>query len=167
MDQGGAGLALSPSPRFSGNGETSRGVAPSRSPSSLALPQPSPNSRREESKPGGFVCTTCNRVCKKKDSLTRHMRTHMEFPYTCTVCSHKCKVYKDYIVHRKIHATKRCDKCDFVTIRNDNLRRHMITHSEEKSHKCPYPECSYSTSRANLLSSHIQNNHTKKVAKKE
>ncbi|KAB7494124.1 Longitudinals lacking protein-like [Armadillidium nasatum] len=134
----------------------------SSSNSSTAMSGPSPSNPSVEEKKeatGSFVCDTCNRVYKKRDSLTRHMRTHSEYPYLCTVCHHKCKLYKDYIQHRKTHANKRCDQCDFVTIRTDALRRHKATHSEDKSHKCPYIDCAFTTFKADLLASHVQSHH--------
>ncbi|XP_050719044.1 protein abrupt-like [Eriocheir sinensis] len=105
-------------------------------------------------------CSVCNKQFQKKDSLTRHMRTHNKEPYTCNQCSFISPSYRASLDHKKKeHGTPhKCTLCDFATQRPYSLKRHMAHH--DKPHQCP--ECKFRASTLNLLEKHMKKMHEKK-----
>ena len=48
----------------------------------------------------------------------------------------------------------KCDECEYTCSRSDQLKRHDLTHSGEKSFKCDIDECEYICSRSDQLERH-------------
>lgn len=65
-----------------------------------------------------FTCVNCNQSYTAKASLKRHLK------YTCPFNMSKI--------------TFECPYCDHTTGRKDNLRTHMLTHTDSKSKKKTY-----------------------------
>lgn len=65
-----------------------------------------------------FTCVNCNQSYTAKASLKRHLK------YTCPFNISKI--------------TFECPYCDHTTGRKDNLRTHMLTHTDSKSKKKNY-----------------------------
>ncbi|XP_027223147.1 zinc finger and BTB domain-containing protein 49 isoform X3 [Penaeus vannamei] len=130
-------------------------------------PAASAQPKEEKNNVGKYKCHYCNRVCQKKESLTRHMHTHTKQPYTCQQCDFTCKTYKNLLQHKKeIHTgLHKCPSCEFTSNRPDNVKRHMTTHSGESPHKCPH--CTFSAKRSQYLAKHIKNIHKKKERVKQ
>ncbi|KAM8717716.1 hypothetical protein ACLKA7_004421 [Drosophila subpalustris] len=57
--------------------------------------------------------------------------------------------------HLKSHVSEKfeCDQCDFKARLKGQLRRHMLRHTGEKSHKCPH--CDFQCSTFDNLRKHI------------
>ena len=58
--------------------------------------------------------------------------------------------------HLKTHSgekSNKCNQCDFVSSRAGDLKRHLKTHSGEKPNKCN--QCDYASSRADSLRTHL------------
>ena len=80
-----------------------------------------------------FTCEVCNRKFAFKSALVRHQVTHSEIRlYKCSVCpegrSFKTKdgLAKHMVYHYKPKFA--CSKCDYVTHRSCNLKRHYKIH---------------------------------------
>ena len=59
--------------------------------------------------------------------------------------------------HLKTHSGEKsfkCNQCDFASVQAGDLRRHLKTHSGEKSNKCN--QCDYASSHAGHLSQHLK-----------
>ncbi|XP_045602530.1 broad-complex core protein isoforms 1/2/3/4/5 isoform X2 [Procambarus clarkii] len=106
-----------------------------------------------------YKCLNCHRSFQKKESLTRHMLTHTKEPYRCTQCNYTCKTYRASLEHKREEHTKifKCLVCDFTSKRQDNVKRHMRTHSNERPHKCPH--CEFSSKHIQSLDKHIKKIH--------
>ena len=60
----------------------------------------------------------------------------------------------------KLH---KCNQCDFASSHTGSLRRHLKTHSGEKSNKCI--QCDYASVRASNLRTHMKTHGGKKTKK--
>ena len=68
--------------------------------------------------------------------------------------------------HLKTHSgekTNQCNQCDYAFIQAGDLRRHLKTHSGEKSKKCN--QCDYASSRADVLRTHLKRHSGEKSNK--
>lgn len=123
-----------------------------------------------------FACRYCDRVCKKKESLTRHVRhSHSEQPTTCGQCQYLAPNYSALLEHRKREHTAnssgsqtvhKCPQCDFTSNKAENVRRHLTRHqnaaasgSDTRPHKCPF--CDHAFARPHLLAKHLASVHGK------
>lgn len=84
------------------------------------------------------ACTKCERGFNSRASLESHLRTHTgERPFVCDLCnkpfsqSSSLNLHKKTIHHR-IHLYT-CEVCDRGFSCISNLKRHVITHMDEKN----------------------------------
>ena len=59
--------------------------------------------------------------------------------------------------------SKKCNQCDYASSDAGNLRRHLKTHSGEKSNKCN--QCDYASSQAGNLRRHLKTHSGEKSNK--
>ena len=59
----------------------------------------------------------------------------------------KTKNYQDMLPNK-------CNQCDYASSQATHLRRHLKTHSGEKSNKCN--QCDYATSYASAMKTHLK-----------
>ncbi|XP_018588667.1 PR domain zinc finger protein 5 isoform X3 [Scleropages formosus] len=70
----------------------------------------------------------------------------------CTICSKKCSSSANLQEHRKVHEVFDCPACDKKFISTNQLKRHMITHSEKRPYTCEV--CSRSFKRLDQVTAH-------------
>ncbi|XP_043930933.1 PR domain zinc finger protein 5 isoform X2 [Protopterus annectens] len=70
----------------------------------------------------------------------------------CSVCCKKCSSSANLIEHRKVHENFDCPECDKKFISANQLKRHMITHSERRPYTCEV--CSKSFKRLDQVTAH-------------
>ncbi|CAB1332033.1 unnamed protein product [Coregonus sp. 'balchen'] len=88
-----------------------------------------------------FICKaeSCGKRFKSKDALKKHKgNVHTgssRRKLMCTICNRKCSSLLNLQEHRKVHEIFDCTACDKKFISTNQLKRHMITHSD-KPYKC-------------------------------
>ncbi|XP_036834235.1 PR domain zinc finger protein 5 isoform X1 [Oncorhynchus mykiss] len=89
-----------------------------------------------------FICKaeSCGKRFKSKDSLKKHKgNVHTgssRRKLMCTICNRKCSSLLNLQEHRKVHEIFDCAACDKKFISTNQLKRHMITHSEKRPYTC-------------------------------
>uniref|UniRef100_A0A673C050 Zinc finger protein n=1 Tax=Sphaeramia orbicularis TaxID=375764 RepID=A0A673C050_9TELE len=89
-----------------------------------------------------FICKaeSCGKRFKSKDALKKHKgNVHTgsaRRKLTCTICNRKCSSSLNLQEHRKVHEIFDCHACDKKFISTNQLKRHMITHSEKRPYTC-------------------------------
>ncbi|KPJ18232.1 hypothetical protein RR48_12080 [Papilio machaon] len=88
-----------------------------------------------------FSCKQCPYHTKNFSKLIIHwMRLHTEKPlnFECDHCGKTTRSRAAIAKHLEIHGLKkfRCDVCGYATFTLEVLRRHILTHVEDKPHKC-------------------------------
>ncbi|XP_048365943.1 PR domain zinc finger protein 5 isoform X2 [Sphaerodactylus townsendi] len=84
-----------------------------------------------------FVCKadSCGKRFKSKDALKKHKENvhtgNSRKRMMCSVCSKRCSSAANLQEHRKVHEIFECQECDKKFISANQLKRHMITHSEQ------------------------------------
>ena len=58
---------------------------------------------------------------------------------------------------------KKCNHCDFASVHVGDLKRHLKTHSGDKTYKCN--QCNYSTARGYSLKMHLKTHSGEKSYK--
>ncbi|XP_061635367.1 PR domain zinc finger protein 5 isoform X5 [Phyllopteryx taeniolatus] len=105
-----------------------------------------------------FICKeeSCGKRFKSKDALKKHKgNVHTgsaRRKLTCTICNRKCSSSLNLQEHRKIHEIFDCHACDKKFISTNQLKRHMITHSEKRPYTCEI--CSRSFKRLDQVTAH-------------
>ncbi|XP_041614469.1 PR domain zinc finger protein 5 isoform X3 [Vulpes lagopus] len=105
-----------------------------------------------------FVCKadSCGKRLKSKDALRRHQENvHAGDPkkkLICSVCNKKCSSPSSLQEHRKIHEIFDCQECMKKFISANQLKRHMITHSEKRPYNCEI--CNKSFKRLDQVGAH-------------
>ncbi|XP_060229734.1 PR domain zinc finger protein 5 isoform X2 [Meriones unguiculatus] len=105
-----------------------------------------------------FVCKadSCGKRLKSKDALKRHQENvHTGDPkrkLICSVCSRRCASVSSLQEHRKIHEIFDCQECMKKFISANQLKRHMITHSEKRPYNCEI--CNKSFKRLDQVGAH-------------
>ncbi|XP_043294454.1 PR domain zinc finger protein 5 isoform X3 [Cervus canadensis] len=105
-----------------------------------------------------FVCKadSCGKRLKSKEALRRHQENvHTGDPkkkLICTVCNKKCSSASSLQEHRKIHEIFDCQECMKKFISANQLKRHMITHSEKRPYNCEI--CNKSFKRLDQVGAH-------------
>ncbi|XP_063057852.1 PR domain zinc finger protein 5 isoform X3 [Engraulis encrasicolus] len=120
-----------------------------------------------------FICKaeSCGKRFKSKDALKKHkgnvhtglLRTqshrhrHTDTgsarrKLVCTICNKKCSSSLNLQEHRKVHEIFDCPACDKKFISTNQLKRHMITHSEKRPYTCEI--CSRSFKRLDQAMAH-------------
>uniref|UniRef100_A0A3B3T3J1 Zinc finger protein n=1 Tax=Paramormyrops kingsleyae TaxID=1676925 RepID=A0A3B3T3J1_9TELE len=70
----------------------------------------------------------------------------------CSICNKKCSSSVNLQEHRKVHEVFDCPACDKKFISTNQLKRHMITHSEKRPYTCEV--CSRSFKRLDQVTAH-------------
>uniref|UniRef100_A0A4W6E368 Zinc finger protein n=1 Tax=Lates calcarifer TaxID=8187 RepID=A0A4W6E368_LATCA len=105
-----------------------------------------------------FICKaeSCGKRFKSKDALKKHKgNVHTgsaRRKLTCTICNRKCSSSLNLQEHRKVHEIFDCHACDKKFISTNQLKRHMITHSEKRPYTCEI--CSRSFKRLDQVTAH-------------
>ncbi|XP_030643206.1 PR domain zinc finger protein 5 [Chanos chanos] len=105
-----------------------------------------------------FICKaeSCGKRFKSKDALKKHKgNVHTgsaRRKLVCTICNKKCSSSINLQEHRKVHEIFDCPACDKKFISTNQLKRHMITHSEKRPYTCEI--CSRSFKRLDQVTAH-------------
>ncbi|CAK1583707.1 unnamed protein product [Parnassius mnemosyne] len=88
-----------------------------------------------------FTCKHCMYFTKNFSKLINHvLKNHSEKPlkYECDHCGRVTGSRAAITKHLEIHGEKkfRCDVCGYASFTLEVLRRHILTHVQEKPHKC-------------------------------
>ena len=113
----------------------------------------------------------CYRTMKYASSLKAHMKTHSE---DATPCSRPDCLFKTTsnpamrehieIYHRDIFEEHRklntCEVqgCDYVTLKKNDVQKHMRTHGEDAT-PCRLPDCLFKTTSNPAMTKHIETYH--------
>lgn len=96
-----------------------------------------------------YICEVCSVGFKWKNALKNHMITHdNKKEHLCDICgyatAHRCQLK----AHRLVHTgeTIRCPQegCNYHATKAQNLKYHMLTHTQEKAHQCEVCGTSFS-----------------------
>nr|XP_023693451.1 PR domain zinc finger protein 5 [Paramormyrops kingsleyae] len=105
-----------------------------------------------------FICKaeSCGKRFKSKESLKKHKgNVHTgsaRRKLMCSICNKKCSSSVNLQEHRKVHEVFDCPACDKKFISTNQLKRHMITHSEKRPYTCEV--CSRSFKRLDQVTAH-------------
>ncbi|KAG8454023.1 hypothetical protein GDO86_000595, partial [Hymenochirus boettgeri] len=105
-----------------------------------------------------FICKadSCGKRFRSKDTLKRHKENvhtgNSKKRLMCSVCNKKCSSLLSLQEHRKVHEIYECQDCDKKFISANQLRRHMITHSEKRPYTCEV--CCKSFKRLDQVTAH-------------
>ncbi|XP_021186407.3 gastrula zinc finger protein XlCGF57.1 [Helicoverpa armigera] len=91
--------------------------------------------------PNAFTCKQCLYSTKNFSKLVNHWhKHHSETPdqYQCHHCSKWTSSRAAMTKHLEIHGEKKyaCDVCGYSTYTIEVMRRHVLTHVEDKPYKC-------------------------------
>lgn len=96
-----------------------------------------------------YICEVCSIGFKWKNALKNHMITHENRKeHLCDICgyatAHRCQLK----AHRLVHTgeTMQCpnDGCNYHATKAQNLKYHMLTHTQVKAHQCEVCGTSFS-----------------------
>ena len=106
-----------------------------------------------------FPCKECVKSFRSASELKLHVRRHTgERPFKCRECGKGFVQSCHLRVHMRRHLEKYwCPSCDKSYKRAETLRRHSLTHTGEKLHKCFH--CEMAFSRHELLKAHMRKFH--------
>uniref|UniRef100_A0AAY5ET36 Zinc finger protein n=1 Tax=Electrophorus electricus TaxID=8005 RepID=A0AAY5ET36_ELEEL len=105
-----------------------------------------------------FICKveSCGKRFKSKDALKKHKGNvhtgNARRKLICAICNKKCSSSVNLQEHRKIHEIFDCSACEKKFISTNQLKRHMITHSEKRPYTCEI--CSRSFKRLDQVTAH-------------
>lgn len=104
------------------------------------------------------VCTICGTYFDKKSLLHEHMKTH-PFEETrnfiCTICNHGARNAYNLKRHMQTHSNDRSFECSICqkTFHPRYAKDHMKSHTESRKHKCP--DCGKRFKRKYALKQHM------------
>uniref|UniRef100_A0A8C8RXB1 Zinc finger protein 462 n=1 Tax=Pelusios castaneus TaxID=367368 RepID=A0A8C8RXB1_9SAUR len=128
-------------------------------------------SLEDETRPGGYHCSQCDRVLMSMQGLRSHERSHLalamftrEDKYSCQYCSFvsafRHNLDRHMQTHHGHHKPFRCKLCPFKSSYNSRLKTHILkAHAGEHAYKCS--SCSFSTMTISLLKEHSLKVHGK------
>jgi len=83
--------------------------------------------------------------------------------FKCTECEYRCGTEEFLIAHLSIHKKQGdqyvCAICQYASRNQQNLAKHIRTHTGEKPYQCKH--CSYSAADKGNLNKHIKTHHKK------
>jgi len=105
-----------------------------------------------------FICAKCGASFKWRNTLHDHAATHTSRKeHLCDICGYATAHRGQLRSHRRVHTggTMSCSwqGCDFRATRMQNLKYHLLTHTQEKPHQCEV--CGQSFSLAKNLKRHM------------
>jgi len=114
-----------------------------------------------------FICATCGASFKWRNTLYDHAATHTSHKeHLCDICGYATAHRGQLRSHRRVHtgSTLCCSwqGCDYRATRMQNLKYHLLTHTQEKPHQCEV--CGQSFSLAKNLKRHMMS-HMKTATK--
>ncbi|CAH0549494.1 unnamed protein product [Brassicogethes aeneus] len=83
-----------------------------------------------------FYCDICPKKFKRNSSLSKHVK---------------------YVHQKDDQEERKCDKCNYVTVRKDDFKAHLKIHDKKYSLKCDF--CDHTTARLYNLNAHILSKH--------
>ncbi|XP_053227710.1 zinc finger protein 462 isoform X1 [Podarcis raffonei] len=128
-------------------------------------------SLEDETRPGGYHCSQCDRVLMSMQGLRSHERSHLalamftrEDKYSCQYCSFvsafRHNLDRHMQAHHGHHKPFRCKLCPFKSSYNSRLKTHLLkAHAGEHAYKCSC--CSFSTMTISQLKEHSLKVHGK------
>ena len=104
-----------------------------------------------------FVCSFCDLDFISNEELMLHMQCHNATkPYICTECdkryAYKSILKRHMVTHRQEKSIFNCNECDYICDNKQNLTKHAIAHSSVKTFTCT--KCDYRTISNDSLSKH-------------
>lgn len=87
-------------------------------------------------------CEQCDARFPKKSQLVRHVRSHTgDRPYVCDVdeCEKSFTEAHLLTLHKRRHSTLNpfiCERCGATFRNNSDVKRHMMSHTDERRHHC-------------------------------
>ncbi|XP_078532577.1 uncharacterized protein LOC144818747 isoform X2 [Lissotriton helveticus] len=112
-----------------------------------------PNAQQNQSQ---YTCPECNKSCRLKRELLRHMETHSrERIYACPDCDKTFFRKTNLMTHSRTHTGEKpyaCHICNKRFSRKDNLNGHIRIHTGERPYKCT--ECGRSFTWKGDLNQH-------------
>ncbi|RUS78841.1 hypothetical protein EGW08_013383 [Elysia chlorotica] len=121
---------------------------------------------QEMHKGSNFTCEICGKMYTEERYLILHEKTHTDNsdnlkPFACTFCDRRFSSQHLLSKHeKKMHLSKReikCHLCHKLFKRNENLTRHMLSHSGVKNFQCP--ECGVGFTEKGSLTRHFKAQH--------
>ncbi|XP_040434537.1 zinc finger protein 462-like isoform X2 [Falco naumanni] len=128
-------------------------------------------SLEDETRPGGYHCSQCDRVLMSMQGLRSHERSHLalamftrEDKYSCQYCSFvsafRHNLDRHMQTHHGHHKPFRCKLCPFKSSYNSRLKTHILkAHAGEHAYKCS--SCTFSTMTISQLKDHSLRVHGK------
>ncbi|XP_033287133.2 zinc finger protein 462 isoform X1 [Orcinus orca] len=125
----------------------------------------------DETRPGGYHCSQCDRVLMSMQGLRSHERSHLalamftrEDKYSCQYCSFvsafRHNLDRHMQTHHGHHKPFRCKLCSFKSSYNSRLKTHILkAHAGEHAYKCSW--CAFSTMTISQLKEHSLKVHGK------
>ncbi|KAH3820756.1 uncharacterized protein LOC127880496 [Dreissena polymorpha] len=118
-----------------------------------------------------FRCPECSKEFQYESSLKCHVVSH--YPdqpklFSCDQCDYKSNYKANLKKHiRHIHEQRgerniKCQECDKMFFTEDNMRRHLKLHSEDRPYKCEHDSCDKSFKTMNGLKLHEISHQTDK-----
>ena len=101
----------------------------------------------------------CGECYTGNKQLQNHLKILEHGELLCTQCGYSTLDYNKYkygmLKHSKttIHL---CPHCEYVSTIVISLRSYILTHTGEKSYKCPDPNCDYASTQIGPLQRHIK-----------
>ena len=102
-------------------------------------------------------CNECKYATPRKSNLVKHSRTHSgEKPFHCELCDQsfcqKTSLKKHLIIMSHKVGRFWCRECDYKATLKRHFKRHLLTHSGVRPHKCD--SCEFSSARKSNLTVH-------------
>ncbi|XP_075594948.1 zinc finger protein 462-like isoform X4 [Balearica regulorum gibbericeps] len=128
-------------------------------------------SLEDQTRPGGYQCSQCDRVLMSMQGLRSHERSHLalamftrEDKYSCQYCSFvsafRHNLDRHMQTHHGHHKPFRCKLCPFKSSYNSRLKTHILkAHAGEHAYKCS--SCTFSTMTISQLKEHSLRVHGK------
>ncbi|XP_045166647.2 titin homolog [Mercenaria mercenaria] len=116
-----------------------------------------------------FKCPECSKEFQYESSLKCHVVSH--YPdqpklFSCDQCDYKSNYKANLKKHiRHIHEQRgernvKCTECDKLFYTEDNMKRHLKLHSEERPYKCEKDDCNKAFKTPNGLKFHLISHQT-------